>query len=186
MAYKEPKILGLLPHWHIRTKSEASWYPERGSSRYKYMIAARSPMHGGDWEAWVFLPDAATGVRISGTVHYHAYKAADEAEADWRARGIAGASNRESNRARSPARSRLGKRTLPKATETRVASLHQILDRVPTSDAFLTVKAGRIYARYRKAGRGLGKASLVGHLPGFKRGLFYFVRDGVVYARRRK
>lgn len=90
------------------------------------------------------------------------------------------------NRAKSPARSRLGKKALPKSTEVKIASLHHVLDRLPSSDAFVTVKGGRIYARYRRPGRGLGKAELIGTLPEFKKGLFYFVRGGAIYARKRK
>lgn len=91
--------------------------------------------------------------------------------------------SRSANRARSPARSRLGKRALPKSSEERVASLRDLGGY--DAGAFYSVKGGRVYRRYRRAGRGLGKGVLVGTLPGYQKGMFYFVREGVVYARAR-
>ena len=56
-----------------------------------------------------------------------------------------------SNRARSPARSRLGKQALPKATETRVATLASLGVSYDPS-LFYSVKGGKLLVRQRKAG----------------------------------
>ena len=93
-------------------------------------------------------------------------------------------SDDSANRARSPARSRLGKQALPKATETRVATLASLGVSYDPS-LFYSVKGGKLLVRQRKAGKGLGAAKVLGPLPGFRKGLFYFVKNGVVVARRR-
>ena len=90
----------------------------------------------------------------------------------------------EANRARSPARSRLGKKALPKSSEERVASLRDLGGY--DAGAFYSVKGGKLLVRQRKAGKGLGAARSLGSLPGFRKGLFYFVKKGVVYARSRR
>jgi len=92
-------------------------------------------------------------------------------------------STTSSNMAKSKARVRLGKKAL--SAPTRVATLAELGHRYDP-DAFYSVKAGKLHVRHRKVGRGLGKASALGPVPGFRKGLFYYVARGVVYARHRK
>jgi DNA-directed RNA polymerase subunit RPC12/RpoP len=92
-------------------------------------------------------------------------------------------STTSSNMAKSKARVRLGKKAL--SAPTRVATLAELGHRYDP-DAFYSVKAGKLHVRHRKVGRGLGKASVLGPVPGFRKGLFYYVARGVVYARSRK
>jgi hypothetical protein len=90
----------------------------------------------------------------------------------------------EPNRARhkSSVRSRVGRRALTRGTA--VATLADL--GVPFDpEAFYSVKGGKLIARHRRAGRGLGKATVLGSLPGYRRGTFYSVKRGVVYARQR-
>ena len=91
--------------------------------------------------------------------------------------------NMAANMTKSRARVRLGKKALSAAT--RIASLAE-LGHDYDPDAFYSVKAGVIQVRHRRAGRGLGKATSLGRLPGFRKGLFYYVARGVVHARARK
>jgi len=92
-----------------------------------------------------------------------------------------------SNRARGSSSS---KRKSPLSAPTRVATLTSLgVDY--DSSLFYSVKAGKLYARERTGsggyGRGrLGKAKLLGTIPGFKKGVFYSVSNGVISARRRK
>lgn len=81
-------------------------------------------------------------------------------------------------------------RKSPLTAATRVATLASLGVSYDPS-LFYSVKGGKLYARERTGGGGygrgrLGKARLLGTIPGFKKSLFYSVSNGVVSARRRK
>ena len=86
--------------------------------------------------------------------------------------------------------SKNAKRTNPLTAATRVATLAS-LGVVHDSSLFYSVKGGKLYARARTGGGGygrgrLGKAKLLGTIPGFKKGVFYSVSNGVISVRKRK
>jgi len=91
---------------------------------------------------------------------------------------------------RAGTRSTTKTRKSPLTAATRVATLAS-LGVVHDSSLFYSVKGGKLYARARTGGGGygrgrLGKAKLLGTIPGFKKGVFYSVSNGVISARRRK
>jgi hypothetical protein len=83
--YREPKILGLLSHWRIRSKTEASYHPAPG---YEYRLSQERAFGAGPgslngWVVFLFEPGHETGARLTKP-QVHAYKAAELAERDWR------------------------------------------------------------------------------------------------------
>jgi tRNA nucleotidyltransferase/poly(A) polymerase len=77
---KDPPIMGLGSKWHIKSKKEASWSPEKD---HLYRIH----LERGGWEFSYFAPGARVGERSGPkTTFVHGYKAADAAEADWKER----------------------------------------------------------------------------------------------------
>jgi hypothetical protein len=93
---------------------------------------------------------------------------------------------RDTNRAGTRSRTRKS----PLTAATRVATLAS-LGVSYDSSLFYSVKGGKLYARARTGGGGygrgrLGKATLLGTIPGFKKGVFYSVSNGVISVRKRK